>query len=82
MAPSSSVEDEYGELGSSYSQVTSGQIAHHAFGFQQVLSAVTHALASKQTPNSAAAGQQAKRDLDKKRTAASATGLWAEMLLC
>lgn len=60
---------------------TAHQAAHHAFGFQQVLAAVTHALASKQTPSRAAAGRRVQRDLDRKRTAASATGSWAEMLL-
>lgn len=56
--------------------------AHHAFGFQQVLTAVTHALAHKDQPLRAAARQRALRDLDMRRAAASSTtSAWAELLL-
>lgn len=56
--------------------------AHHAYGFQQVLSAVTHALAGKDAPGRKAAGVRAQRTVDKQRTAAlSPTGSWAQMLL-
>ena len=56
--------------------------AHHAYGFQQVLSAVTHALGSKHAPRRKATGVRAQRTLDKQRTAAlSPTGSWAEMML-
>lgn len=70
---------------SSLSETTNSQTAHrsahHAFAFQQVLSAVTHALARKEQPRRAAVSQQTQRRLDKQRTAASATGSWAELLL-
>lgn len=61
---------------------TAHQSAHHAFAFQQVLSAVTHALAHKDQPLRAAARQRAQRDLDVRRAAASSTtSAWAELLL-
>jgi hypothetical protein len=61
---------------------TTHRTAHHAFAFQQVLSAVTHALAHKDQPLRAAARQRVRRDLDMRRAAASSsTSAWAELLL-
>jgi uncharacterized protein with von Willebrand factor type A (vWA) domain len=56
--------------------------AHHVFGFQQVLTAVTHALAHKEQPSHAASRMRAQRSFDKQRMAAnSSTVGWSEMLL-
>ena len=57
-------------------------MSHHAFGFQQLLTAVTHALARKEQSRHTKVSEHTKRSLDKQRVAASsATGSWAEMLL-
>jgi hypothetical protein len=60
---------------------TAHTTGHHAFGFQQVMTAVTHALARKEQSHRQVVSQRTQLTLDKQRTAASATGSWAEILL-